>query len=356
MLEGGFLGGNCDPTRPWILPQASSSEVPLARPKQKPSNGRSTAGPRNVTRNRRPTCNERFLQNCSCASPCTVLVILNNINSGYCGRSTIVRCKETAGSCRRCTSTGARTLKLLFLIQASTVLVGVGPLPNWRERWRRGCGRPRRRWSRTTGRSGWSASRPSWRCLRPNERRSSQRLMSRRGRGTCSLLQGRTRRPPSRRRRRRLCLRLLLGRSGRCRTASRPRSGSGCARPSRRRRRPCPELGVYLFNNVVVFLSSTDRARRAAGWRAYASGSMPGVLGGVYTRGPACERLVDLGEALIPEHLAFWLEQSCKHIIKLSWESASIFNAVDLLPKQSIARRDSWRVVPTKQWPLLCQT
>ncbi len=46
----------------------------------------------------------------------------------------------------------------------------------------------------------------------------------------------------------------------------------------------------------LIFIVFADPAiiprtvRRAAGWRAYASGSMLGVLGGVYTRGLAAKR------------------------------------------------------------------
>ena len=169
-----------------------------------------------------------------------LVVIRNNINSGYYDRWSIAKSKATAGSCRRCTSTAARILQRSWLTLRSTVLVRVGPRPNWRERWRRGCGLPRRsRWSRTTGRGGSSASRPSSRCLLINERRSSPLPQNRRGRGSCSLLQGRTRRRPSRRRRRRLYQARRRGRSGRCRTARRRRRrGSVFARPSRRRRRP----------------------------------------------------------------------------------------------------------------------
>ena len=195
-------------------------------------------GPRNATRNLLLTYKGPSRQNYSCASPCTVVEILNSIKCGYCGPSTTAKSRATAGSCRRCTSTAARTLKPLWLMLRSTGLDEAGPLPNWRERWRRGCGPLlQNRWSRTTVRGGWRASRPSSRCRPRNEIRWSPLLRNRRGRGTCSLLQGRTRRRPSRRRRRRRCLRLLLGRSGRCRTASRRRRGSGCARPSRRRRR-----------------------------------------------------------------------------------------------------------------------
>ena len=150
--------------------------------------------------------------------------------------------RATPGSSRPCTSTAARTSRPLFLIRASTVLEWVGPRPNWRGRWRPGCGLPQRnRSSRTTGRGGSSASRPSSRCLLIKERRSSPLPQNRRGRGSCSLPQGRRHRLLMKRRRR-LYQARRRGRSGRCRTASHPRRGSALlwrrrARPSRRRRR-----------------------------------------------------------------------------------------------------------------------
>ena len=114
-------------------------------------------------------------------------------------------------------------------------------------------------------------------------------------------------------------------------------------------------LNIYCLADPAIIPRTV---RRAAGWRAYASGCMPGVLGGVYTRGYAAKargRISDL--PLIPAKIASSIlaravANTSINIVRIR----ALLNAVDaLLQKQSIARRESWRVVPTKELcPGLC--